>query len=166
MGGAGGAGGASGGAGGCGSITPVGAAGAGAGVRMATGRGGGGVRTSLGLGAGGGGGGGGGGSLGLGGSMNSLRISTGITTSAALRISPLWSAQRAATWNSTTLPAITAFRERPNVVGGGEEKRSDTIYPSIRARRSTPYLQLKPLSIYEISTRPSRRRRSGCQRVP
>ena len=77
---------------------------------------------------GGGGGGGGGGSLGRGGSTNSLSSVTGITTSAALRIRPLCSAQSAATWNRTTPPVMTAVRDRPKVVGAGREKRSDTIH--------------------------------------
>jgi hypothetical protein len=59
--------------------------------------------------------------------MNSLRISTGMTTSAARRSRPLCSAQSAATWKSTTPLAISALRERPRKEGGGEEKRSDTI---------------------------------------
>ena len=75
----------------------------------------------------GGGGGGGGGSAGLGGSMNSLKISTGITTSAARRKSPLCRAQRAATCARTTPPAMTALRDSPKAVVEGEEKRSDTI---------------------------------------
>lgn len=111
--------------GGGGSRLPVGALGAGFGSRIACGRGGGGVLVTCRLGSGGGGG-GGGGSLGLGGSTNSLRISTGITTSTARRSSPLCSAQRAATCNSTTLPAMTTFRESPRAEGGAE-KRSDTI---------------------------------------
>ncbi len=108
-------------------MTPTGAAGAGAGVRTATGRGGGGALVIWGRGAaGGGGGGGGGGALGLGSSMNSLSRTTGITTSAALRISPLCNAQSAAAWKRMTLPVMTTVRDRPNVVEGGREKRSDT----------------------------------------
>jgi len=86
--------------------------------------------TTCGFGAGGGGG-GGVGSGGLGGSMNWLRISTGITTSAARRNKPLCSAQSTATWTSTTLPAMTTLRERPAV---GAEKRSDTVNHFYSAR--------------------------------
>ena len=113
-------------------MSPLGASGAGAGVRTAIGRGGGGAFVTLGCGAwGGGGGGGGGSSLGLGGSISSLRISTGITTSAALRINPLCKAQSAATWNSTTPLAMTVLRDRPSrPLAGGGEKRSDTVHQS------------------------------------
>lgn len=110
-------------------MLPVGAFGAGVGFasRMACGLGGGGVFVICRLGSGGGGGGGGGGSVGLGGSMNSLKISTGMTTSAARRKRPLCSAQRAATCAKTTPPAITALRDSPRADVEGEEKRSDTI---------------------------------------
>lgn len=86
----------------------------------------------------GGGGGGGGNSLGFGGSMNSLRISTGMTTSAARRSKPLCSAQSAATWNNTTPPAMTALRERPRAEVGEEEKRSDTIKIRVRVLQKVP----------------------------
>lgn len=72
-------------------MVPVGASGAsvGLGSRMACGRGGAGAFTVGLLGSGGGGGGGGGSSFGLGGSINSLRISTGTITSAVRRSKPL-----------------------------------------------------------------------------
>ena len=140
-GGSGGAGGAIGAGGGGGSTLPVGASGAGLGFgsRIACGRGGGGVLVIRRFGSGGGGGGGGGGgSTGFGGSMSSLRISTGMTTSAAWRKSPLWRAQSAATWKSTTLPAMTTFRDRPRAVGEGVEKRLDTINFSDAATSKVP----------------------------
>lgn len=111
-------------------MPPIGAFGArvGVGSRMAWGRAGGGVLATGRLGSGGGGGGtGGGDSTGLGGSTNSLKISTGMTISAVRRSRPLCSAHRTATWKSTTLPAMAILRERPRAVGAGEEKRSDTI---------------------------------------
>ena len=73
--------------------------------------------------------------------MNSLRISTGMTTSAARRSRPLCNAQSAATWNRTTLPAMSALREKPRTEGGDGEKRSDTIEHSSAGRRSRRRVQ-------------------------
>lgn len=102
-----------GGAGGCGASEPVGAVGAGAGSGIATGIGGGGnvgaLATAFFTGVGGAGG-GGGATFGLGGSMNSDRIATGTTTSIARCSRPDWMAHKAATWKSTTPPAMAALR--------------------------------------------------------
>src|SRR4051812_8447855 len=81
--------------------------------------------------------GGGGGGVGLGGSMICDSISTGTMTSMARWISPCCKAHSAATWNNTTLPAMTTLRLKAGAAdrGGGAGMKSldDVARPKVHA---------------------------------
>ncbi len=68
--------------------------------------------------------------------------STGTTTSAALRMSPLCKAHSAAAWKSTTPPTIRVVRETPSGEEEGEENRLDTVNPERQ-----PGANVAPLSV-------------------
>jgi hypothetical protein len=60
---------------------------------------------------------------------------------------------------------MSVVRDMPKA-DGGEEKRSDTIKHSIARAPKRARDAAETAFTYEKSTRPSRRRRSGCRRVP
>ena len=130
---------------------------------MGAGRGAGARGAGLGGGGGAGlGGGGTGGAGGAGGEMNSLSTSAGTITSAARRSKPDCKAHSPATCSNTTEPAMTALRLKPPE----EPYRSNwDIEMSAAGASNSGAAGLKGQVIYGESTRPSRPRGSGCQRV-